>query len=441
MSRRARIHLAASYGLGAVILLAMLFATRPFPPLWEWLLFGAAFGFMEWRSVQVNEGLGASATIMVVLTAAVVFGRDAAPLGVAALAVFGIFTPRDIRERRWFQPIANFGVFTLSAGLAAAMLQYALPAGPMTRADLLSVALGSAGAAVLYHLTNFSLVSLAVRSISGGRAPVGWSGMGELIPSYLLMGFLGGLLGSSYLLVGPVALPLIMAVFFVGHLSFASYAELREAHEATLRGFIKALEAKDFYTRGHTERVAYFAQITAEELGMRGARLERVRIAALIHDVGKLAVPGALIRKRGRLSEAEYRKMQEHAHMVEHVLAEVEFLRPMVEIASAHHSRFDGGGYGGSGHREGSAPCFESRILAVADAFDAMTSTRSYRMALTQEFAIAELRGGAGSQFDPDVVEGFVRALARTGERYGSSDLDDDEVARYRAEQGFAAVG
>ncbi|MGH7511120.1 MAG: HD-GYP domain-containing protein, partial [Gemmatimonadales bacterium] len=163
------------------------------------------------------------------------------------------------------------------------------------------------------------------------------------------MGFVGGLLGATYHIVGPVTLPMIFVVFAVGYLTFSSYGQLREAHEATIRGFIKALEAKDLYTRGHTERVAYFAQLIGEELGYRGTRLERLRIAALIHDVGKLAVPRDLIRKSGRLSDAEYAEMQRHAHMVEDILAEVDFLRPMVEIASNHHSRYDGSGYGGRG--------------------------------------------------------------------------------------------
>ena len=123
------------------------------------------------------------------------------------------------------------------------------------------------------------------------------------------------------------------------------------------------------------------------------------------------------------------------AHLVEEILAEVEFLQPMVEIASGHHSNFDGTGYGGSGHRHGERPSPESSILAVADAFDAMTSTRSYRMALTQAFALDELRRNAGAQFDPLVIDALEQALRRVGETYGSSNLDNEELARRLAEQ------
>jgi HD-GYP domain-containing protein (c-di-GMP phosphodiesterase class II) len=208
---------------------------------------------------------------------------------------------------------------------------------------------------------------------------------------------------------------------------------LREAQDSTLRGFVKALEAKDLYTRGHTERVAYFSEMIGTEMGFNGTRLERLRWAALIHDVGKLAVPRDLIRKRARLSGDEYEQMQEHVHLVEDLLAEVDFLQPMVEIAAHHHAHFDGNGYHG-GHEHSGTPSLEARILAVADSFDAMTSTRSYRVALSQDYAFAELRRHAGTQFDPEVVEALIGFIESRGERYGSPDVDSEEEARRRAE-------
>jgi HD-GYP domain-containing protein (c-di-GMP phosphodiesterase class II) len=223
-------------------------------------------------------------------------------------------------------------------------------------------------------------------------------------------------------------------------MAFESFARVREAQLSTLRGFIKALEAKDLYTRGHTERVAHFSEMIGKEMGFNGTRLEQLRWAALIHDVGKLAVPRDLIRKRARLTDDEYEQMQRHVHLVEDLLAEVEFLQPMVDVATDHHAHYDGNGYHATHREDGEGPPLEACILSVADSFDAMTSTRSYRVALSQDYALEELRRHAGTQFDPEVVEAFITALAASGERYGLPDMNDDREARRIAERAAGAL-
>ncbi|MGB5168703.1 MAG: HD domain-containing phosphohydrolase, partial [Acidimicrobiia bacterium] len=153
--------------------------------------------------------------------------------------------------------------------------------------------------------------------------------------------------------------------------------------------------------------------------------------------VGKLAVPRELIRKRARLTEEEYEVMQHHVHFVEDLLDDVDFLKPMIEIATNHHAHYDGNGYHGAGHEHGDTPSKEACILAVADTFDAITSTRSYRVALTQPYAYAELRRHAGSQFDPEVVEAFIAGMEKSGHSYGSTIELTDSEARSIAEEGL----
>ncbi len=442
MARRTtKIRVATVYALAGAGMLAYLWSSETPPPLGLWALFAAAFAFLDWRSVEVNERLLMSPTVMVALTAAVAFGPGHAALGVATMAVLGAVSARDVRQRRLFQPVANFGQMVVTAGTSALVLEQFL-----VRAEAAGggafwswAALGSAAAAIVYVVVNYAMVAFAVRVVFRQNLKA-WSHLGELLPSYVAMGFVGGLLGATITRT-EVVLPLVFIVFLIGYQNIASFGQLREAHAATLRGFVKALEAKDLYTRGHTERVAEFSALTGQELGFRGTRLERLRWAALIHDVGKLAVPRELIRKRGRLTTDEYEELQRHAHMVEEILAEVDFLQPMVEIASAHHANYDGSGYGGRGHNEGQRPSVEASILAVADAFDAMTSTRSYRMALSQSYAFSELRRNAGKQFDPEVVEAFIRAIEKTGHTFGSPFLDDPEQARLLAEGKVDAHG
>ncbi len=437
-----KLKLALGLAGAGTLLLALLAVLQDFPEPRLWALFAAALVFFEWNSVEVNDRLLVSPSVMVTLTSAVVFGPGSATLGVAAMAALGLLTPADLRGRRWFQPLANFGQFVITATVSVFVLELFLPT-EVTIDNLWQVALGTAVAASIHSLVQFTIVSWVVHAVYQRREVRPWTQMGSNHASYLAMGFLGGLLGATYLLVGAVTLPLIFTAYFVGHLAFAAYGELREAQEATLRGFVKALEAKDLYTRGHTERVAHFAELIGEQLRYNPAQLQRLRWAALIHDVGKLAVPRELIRKKARLTDEEYAQMQRHVHVVEDILAEVEFLHPMVHIASGHHAHFDGSGYAGGTHSRGDAPTQEMSVLSVADAFDAMTSTRSYRVALSQEYAFTELRRHAGSQFDPRAVEALIAALERTGERYGSTELASEAEARRIAEtmEGYRIYG
>jgi HD-GYP domain-containing protein (c-di-GMP phosphodiesterase class II) len=434
--RRAKVRMAIAFPIAGIAILTALFLVQDFPtPIALWALFAATFVFFEWNTVEVNDKLFASPSVMVIMTAAIVFGPKSAVLGCATMAALGLFQPEDVRNRHWFQPAVNFGQLiitaTVSIGVVSGILFY-------TDAQSIPwIAFASAVGAVTYGLVNYQLVAFIVARVYGHKDVAPWSHVGQIVTPFVGMGFLGGLLGATYLLLGTAAIPLIGIVFFTGYMAFESYARLRQAQLSTLAGFIKALEAKDLYTRGHTERVAYFSNMIGEQMGFGGTRLETVRWSALIHDVGKLAVPRDLIRKKTRLTPEEYEEMQGHVHHVEDLLNEVDFLKPMVDIASDHHAHFDGGGYHGTNGVHGEAPSLEARILAVADSFDAMTSTRSYRVALTQEYAFKELRRYAGTQFDPEVVEAFIAALTSAGEQYGSPIEITEQEARRRAEAGM----
>jgi HD-GYP domain-containing protein (c-di-GMP phosphodiesterase class II) len=435
---RRRLRVAIPY---AVIGVAVLVGAALFfePPKWGiWVAFAALFVFLEFFAVEVNDRMLQSSGLMVMMTAGVIFAIDSdATLGMVLMGAVASVTPTDIKERRWFQPLANFGQMCLAAGVAGVLLDANL--GHLEGADpdsLLRVAVASSLAALAYATTQVIMVRRAVKIVFGSDNLEPWSKMGVLFSGQVVMGLLGGLIGAAIVIADrPAILVLILGVYGIGHMSLYAFGQLRDSHIGSLRGFVKTLEAKDMYTRGHTERVAYFAQLIGEELAFTGTQLEEVRWAALIHDLGKLAVPTELIRKRGRLDDDEYEVMKDHAHLVEEILAEVDFLQPMVEIASGHHSHFDGNGYGGRGHIEGKPPSLESCIVAVADSFDAMTSARSYRMALSQQYALEELRRHSGGQFHPDVVDAFERALNKTRRRWGAPHVNDEEMARRLAEE------
>ncbi|HEX6286414.1 MAG TPA: HD domain-containing phosphohydrolase, partial [Acidimicrobiia bacterium] len=403
-------------------------------------LFAALYVLLELLTVEVNDRMFQSSSIMVLMTAGVIFATQPSSDAVFALALMaglGATVPDDFKERRWFQPMANFGQQAVSGALAGFILDVTLGGiGTPTSSDLLIIALASSAGALVFALVNNFLVRRAVQVVYPYDRLQPWSHLGTLFAGQFVMGLLGGLIGGAYVIADREALlVLIIGVYAIGHLSLYAFSQLRVSHISAIKGFVKTLEAKDMYTRGHTERVAYFAEMICEEYGFNGTQIEEVKWAALIHDLGKLAVPTELIRKRGRLDDEEYSQMKEHAHLVEEILAEVDFLQPMVEIASGHHSHYDGNGYGGRGHIEGETPNLKTCIVAVADAFDAMTSARSYRMALSQRYALSELRKHSGAQFHPEVVDMFERALQKTGRRWGAPHVNDEEMARRLAEE------
>jgi HD-GYP domain-containing protein (c-di-GMP phosphodiesterase class II) len=175
-----------------------------------------------------------------------------------------------------------------------------------------------------------------------------------------------------------------------------------------LTALSQAIEARDPYTRGHSDRVSALAEIVARRLGWKSARFGALKLGAVLHDVGKLNVDGAILRKPGPLDEGEYREIKRHPLDGARMIRRLETLRPALPYILFHHERWDGSGYPSGRSRE-QIPV-GARIVAVTDAFDAMTSHRPYRAPLQLGTALAEVDDGAGTQFDPSVVRAFLGA-------------------------------
>ena len=168
----------------------------------------------------------------------------------------------------------------------------------------------------------------------------------------------------------------------------------------------RAIEERDPYARGHSARVTALAEAVALRLGWTEQRLEGLRIGGVLHDVGKLAVDEAVLLKRGPLNEAELRQIRAHPIAGAKLIVRIEWARAGLPYILYHHERWDGAGYPSG--KTGTEIPLEARILSVADAFDAMTSTRPYRRALSPEQALAELDRCAGTQFDPELAREFL---------------------------------
>ena len=187
--------------------------------------------------------------------------------------------------------------------------------------------------------------------------------------------------------------------------------KLRKFFLETVMALVTALEAKDRYTEGHSKRVAENARTMAAHMGLPQEEVERIYISGVLHDVGKIGIPDAVLLKPGFFTEPERKAMQAHPTLTAGILANVEDFQEIVKITLHHHERVDGKGYP-AGIKDGDIP-LGAKIIAVADAFDAMTSDRPYRPKIRLETAISEISIGSGSQFDPEVCKAFMELLEK----------------------------
>ncbi len=196
----------------------------------------------------------------------------------------------------------------------------------------------------------------------------------------------------------------------------AKIKALDSALEQTLIAMSEMIEMRDPYTAGHQRQVAQFTQAIAKELGWTEERSRILRYAALVHDIGKIAVPAEILVKPGCLTDLEYQIVQQHAEIGYRVLQKVEFAKPIAEIVRQHHERLDGSGYPQGRH--GDEICMEARIIAVADVVDSMISHRPYRTALGLAATIRELDEHIGTLYDPIVVDALKRTLNSSSSAY-----------------------
>jgi len=217
-----------------------------------------------------------------------------------------------------------------------------------------------------------------------------------------------GSFSSDHLYLGRIIAQIVVTVLA----SKFYYDQLEQNYFATIKVLTRALEAKDSYTRGHSERVLEYVTWIASELNLSPTMIRNLQYAAVLHDIGKIGIDEHIIRKNNRLSNEEYEEIKHHPEIGEKILAPVDFLKEAREYVHYHHERLDGKGY--YGKKAGEFP-WETTIVILADIFDALTSDRPYRKASSYEEALAILEGEIGSTFDQKVYDALVGALTKRG--------------------------
>jgi putative nucleotidyltransferase with HDIG domain len=311
----------------------------------------------------------------------------------------------------FYKLVFNMVQYTVAGGLASLTYQ-AFGGLSELQADVLpQMILATSAATFVFFTMNTAAVSGAIAIESGAHFLRTWkSNFGWLTATYFAFGASGIVLSGLYQVVGVLSLPLLFVPFLVARTAFHSYDEVSEAYDKTVRAFVQAIDAKDSYTRGHSERVADYSKLIAERMGMRERDLQVFYYGALLHDVGKLVVRKRTLTKPTKLDDEEWDEIKRHPVVGAEIVKEIDFLEPALDAVLSHHERLDGTGYP-AGLTRDLVP-MNARIMAVADTYDAMTSTRAYRGARTPQEAIDELKRCVGTLFDEHCVNEFMEALA-----------------------------
>jgi putative nucleotidyltransferase with HDIG domain len=407
-----------------------------------WLFVGlvAAVVLIDAIRIDVFERANLSPAAVPEIALAFFFG-PLGPLCAEAVIALGRFGRRDPVLKWTF----DFGALSLAGAAAAGTFSiFSSDTGPA----LFGIAV-LAGTA--YYLVNSALLAI-VMALAEGRSPADvWrERLAWMVPHYVVFGLLAAAfiaseraLGlSAFVIFGLPMLMLWIAEKQYLDRSRAAVSELRtsndelEAANARLRGLLddnqrlmgrmhraylstitslaRTIEAKDPYTRGHTERVARIAMLLAVELGLDESRLPAIETGAVIHDIGKVGIPDEILLKRGPLDNDQLGTIRTHTELSSYILAELELPQIVKQMARSHHERYDGNGYPDG--LVGEEIPLVARILSVADALDAMTSDRPYRRAMTLESARAEIERESGTQFCPRAVAALMKIMDSTPE-------------------------
>ncbi|MEY9844036.1 hypothetical protein ABH940_001100 [Streptacidiphilus sp. BW17] len=358
----------------------------------------------------------------VLLAAATLLRPGAAALVPVLGAVLAPAEPPRALRRAW-----NAAQLALAACAAAEVFDATGGSSELTRRQFPEV-LGPTLLAALAFCVVTALLVGGIRVAAERADPYTvWRGalLRSLLPclGYGLIGLMMAVLWSSY---GGLAAVLVLLPLTVSSWVYAQFQQEEAAHQATVSALVQAVEIKDEYTRGHSERVSRASVLMARELRMAEERVASLRVAGILHDIGKLGVPTRVLRKNGPLTDDEHEAVQLHPTFGHEMVRGIGFLGEAREGILHHHERMDGRGYP-TGLAGEEIPEF-ARVIAVADAFDSMTSTRSYRRGRPVTEAVVELERCAGSQFDPVMVEALVRAVRRHGWQPAAPTAADEDA-------------
>jgi len=407
---------------------------------WQVVALLALVAFVaEGRPMRVSSAVELAVSFIPIIMAAVLFGPGAGAL----VGVCGMLGDRRGPWEKWAIYAGDRAASGALAGVAAALVT-----DNWSSTSLPSLLAASAAAA-----TGLAAVDLTVNMITGRlrrhlrpidvwRLLRGGLGLTFALYTPLTALYAYASINAGVFVIAFIAIPLLAA-----HLSHSMFArqthlieqltsantrleeankQLRRINLSFARAMVTSLDARDHWTAGHSRAVAIYSCDIAREMGMDESDVELVHLTGLVHDIGKIGVPAEVLQKSSALDDGEWAQMRRHSEIGANILIEVEDYEDVSRIVRSHHERFDGAGYPDGLSRDEIPPL--ARVIAVADSYNAMTSDRPYRRAMVPDVAIQQLLNGRGSQFQPDLVDAFVRVLKRESDGYRCGEFAGSSV-------------
>ena len=328
---------------------------------------------------------------------------------------FGAFIGEIVEGKtRWYKIVFNVAQYALSAGIAGMVYQGL--GGVVGAVNLTNYIVPAAICAIIYFLINSNLFMVVISLAEEVPILSVWKKrIKGTIATYITLAPIGFIMAIVYLGIGFWGIILFFFPLILARRSFELYTKMRKVYLDTIRALAAAIDAKDPYTKGHSERVAETSVALAQELNLSDRDIENIEYTALLHDIGKIGIADNILGKDSSLTDEEFDKIKEHTIMGAKIIEPVDFLKNSYKTIYHHHEKYNGDGYP-DGLKEKEIP-LSARIIAVADAYDAMGSDRPYRKKLNKDKILKELKDQSGKQFDPEVVKVLISVLDREREK------------------------
>jgi len=390
----------------AITLFIYLIPTIPdYSKIWLPILFFIVISVMaEFIPVSLPAGGEITIAFPIDFVVILVYGPALAMI----VAVFSIIWEFFKKKESWYKTLFNASQYSLATGLAGIVYMYA--GGSIGGPNFFRYIIPATLCALAYCVINSFLVTIVISLDSEmSITKVYRINIKEVLPSYLAEAPLGFIMAVIYIEVGILGILLFFFPLLLARRSFELYTRMRKMYLDTIRTLAAAIDAKDPYTHGHSDRVSKMVVQLAKKLDFFDTEIEYIEYAAILHDIGKIGIEDRILGKKDKLTEKEYERIKEHPVIGANIIESIEFLKKCSKTVLHHHEHYNGKGYP-DGLKGEEIPKF-SRLLAIVDSYDAMNSDRPYRKRLSQKDILEELKKESGKQFDPEMVEAFISLL------------------------------